>query len=157
MITGSIRVSRSWKIRYGTGGQENRGMHRDDPPSSAVRTQVCCGTINGHPFRCSLMPQGEGRHILVVNGELRAAIGVQAGDSVEIALVCDDAPRVVTVPDDFQVALAQAQTAKEYFERISYSRQKEYVDWIEDAKKAETRAARIAKATVRLVKGKPLK
>jgi len=56
----------------------------------------------------------------------------------------DDAPRTVTVPADLAAALDAAGRSAA-FDALSYSHQREYVDWIEEAKRADTRARRIAK------------
>lgn len=37
-------------------------------------------------------------------------------------------------------------SAQTYFDQLAYSHRKEWVRWVEEAKKAETRAARITKA-----------
>ena len=44
------------------------------------------GTIDGHPIRSSFMPLGDGRHMLPVKASIRAAIGKEAGDTVEVHL-----------------------------------------------------------------------
>jgi len=52
--------------------------------------------------------------------------------------------KTVVVPEDFKKALAKNKTAQARFEILSYTHRKEYVRWIEEAKKPETRARRIA-------------
>lgn len=115
------------------------------------------GEINGVPFRSSLMPQGNAHHILVVNGDIRKAISAETGDHIDVWLEKDEALRVVEVPDDFKSALREQDQALNYFDQMSYSHRKEYVDWINGAKKAETRITRIKKAVDRLIEGKSLK
>ena len=52
------------------------------------------GTINGYPFRSSLMPMG-GCHRMVVNRAMREGAGVKAGDTVKAVMERDAAPRPV--------------------------------------------------------------
>ena len=42
------------------------------------------GTIDGHPFRSSFMPLGDGTHMLPVKADVRKQIGKEAGDSVDV-------------------------------------------------------------------------
>jgi hypothetical protein len=102
-------------------------------------------TINGFTFRNSLMPR-KGVHILGIGKDILAAAAASPGDTVQVELVLDDAPRTVTVPADLEAALAPAPAQAQAFAALSYSHKKEYVDWIESAKKPETRATRIQKA-----------
>jgi hypothetical protein len=102
-------------------------------------------TINRFTFRNSLMPR-QGVHILGIGKDVLAAAAAAPGDTVQVELAFDDAPRTVAVPADLESALAHNPAKAESFARLSYSHKNEYVDWIESAKKPETRASRIQKA-----------
>jgi hypothetical protein len=104
------------------------------------------GTMNGFPFRNSLMPEGNGSHRMMVSKELLAGAKAAAGDLVKVALAVDKAERVLEVPPDLQQALQGDKQAAANFEAMASSHKKEYVEWIAGAKKAETRTARIARA-----------
>ncbi len=110
-------------------------------------------TINGHTYRGSVAPLG-GAFMLAVSAENREAAGVAAGDEVDVAIELDTAPREVTVPSDFAEALDQDVDAKRFFDGLSYSNKRRYVLGIEDAKTAETRQRRIAKAINTLREGR---
>ncbi|MFL5731883.1 MAG: YdeI/OmpD-associated family protein [Chloroflexia bacterium] len=107
------------------------------------------GTINGFSFRSSLFPYG-GVHYLIVTRAVREGAHVKAGDTVDLVLERDDEPRIVTPPPDFSQALAANAPARDAWEKMSYSRRKELVNTIEEAKKPETRARRIDKALAEL-------
>jgi len=102
-------------------------------------------TINGFTFRNSLMPR-KGVHILGIGKDVLAGASASPGDTVQVELALDDAPRTVAIPADLEAALAQVPAQAESFAKLSYSHKKEFADWIESAKKPETRAARIQKA-----------
>jgi len=59
------------------------------------------------------------------------------------------------VPDDLMAALKKNQQAQDAFENLSYSHKKEYVEWITEAKREETRLKRMATALEWMAKGKP--
>jgi uncharacterized protein YdeI (YjbR/CyaY-like superfamily) len=63
-------------------------------------------------------------------------------------------PRSRAVPDDMQAALSAAPAARQHFDAFSPSQQREYIDWIEDAKTATTRTRRLAQAVAWLADGK---
>jgi hypothetical protein len=104
------------------------------------------GTINGFPFRNSVMPEGNGTHRMMVGKELLAGAKAAAGDLVKVTMAMDRAERVMEVPPELQAALRGDKEASANFEAMAYSHKKEYVEWIAGAKKAETKTARIAKA-----------
>jgi hypothetical protein len=115
------------------------------------------GTVNGTAFRSSLMPHGDGTHFLVVNKGLRDSIKVKIGDTVRVSVEPDAAPRVAAVPSDLAAALAANKAAQEAWTKSPYSHQKEYLDYIVEAKKEETRARRIEKTIAMLSEKKPFK
>ena len=126
----------------------------DVPAAFGTRGQVkiVC-TIDGEPYRGSLAPMG-GKHLLIILKRIREKIGKQAGDTVRIVLERDTEPRTVKVPEDFAAALAENKKAGEIFEKFAYTHRKEYVAWIEEAKRPETRERRIAKALDMIANGK---
>jgi hypothetical protein len=111
-------------------------------------------TIRGHTYRSTVAVYG-GRYYLPLNRTNRAAAGVAAGETVSVELESDDEPRTVDVPEDLQAALAGDTEAAAAFERLSYTHRREYVEWITEARREETRARRIAKTVERLREGKP--
>ena len=64
--------------------------------------------------------------------------------------------RAVMVPADLAALLAKNARARAAFEGFSYSKRKEYVDWIVGAKREETRAKRLKTAIAQLAEGKSL-
>ena len=60
-----------------------------------------------------------------------------------------------TVPVDLKRALAASPVAEETFRRFSPGRRREYVEWITEAKREETRARRLAQAVEWMAEGKP--
>ena len=65
-----------------------------------------------------------------------------------------DAPREIAVPDDLAAALAADDQARTYFDSLAFTHRKEWVRWIEEAKKPETRTTRVAKTVQSLREGK---
>jgi hypothetical protein len=114
------------------------------------------GTINGFPFRTSLMPYGDGQHILSISKELKAGAGAQAGDSVDVLLERDVEERTVEVPAVLLEAFVRDRAAEAGFAKLSYSHRKSYVTWIESAKREQTRGKRMEQALSMLREGKAL-
>jgi uncharacterized protein YdeI (YjbR/CyaY-like superfamily) len=73
---------------------------------------------------------------------------------VTITVEPDSEPRLVEVPADLLKELKKDKEAKTFFDKLSYTHQKEYVTWITEAKKEETRQNRIAKTIEMLKEGK---
>jgi uncharacterized protein YdeI (YjbR/CyaY-like superfamily) len=73
---------------------------------------------------------------------------------VEVEIELDTEPREVSLAADFAAALDGDGEARRYFDGLSYSHKRQYVTWIEEARKLETRQRRIAQALSRLHEGR---
>jgi uncharacterized protein YdeI (YjbR/CyaY-like superfamily) len=96
-----------------------------------------------------------GRYLVGVSAENRAAAGVLGGQTHEIELTIDDAPREVALPDAFAAALAADPAAQATFDALSPSNKGYHASLIEGAKSDETRQRRIEKSIAALHAGKP--
>jgi hypothetical protein len=110
--------------------------------------------FDGEPYRGLVVRMGGECHMLIVRKDIREKIGKQAGDTVHVTLAEDTEPRVVEVPPDLRAALDGDAAAAATFDRLSYTHRREYVQWIEDAKREETRRNRVTKAVGMLREGK---
>ena len=106
-------------------------------------------TFDGVPDKSSLIRYGYPQHLAGVPKAIREKIGKRPGDHVEVVVRKDEAPRTVEVPEEFAKRLEQEQLLA-FFEALSNTHRKEYVRWITEAKKEETRKARFEKAIVML-------
>jgi Bacteriocin-protection, YdeI or OmpD-Associated/Domain of unknown function (DUF1905) len=111
------------------------------------------GTIDGVPFRSSLIPRGGGEVFVVVNQEMRERIGKTDGQSVQFVLDIDTTPPVVDVHPALKGALDKDAKAKATFERFTVSQRLAYVRWIADAKQDATRERRVALAIEKIRRG----
>lgn len=101
-------------------------------------------TFDGIPYTGSILSMGDGPCLGVLKS-IRTEIGKQPGDTVTVTVERDTAERTIEVPDDLAAALAAA-GMRETFDGLSFSRQREHVNAVIDAKRPETRARRIVKA-----------
>jgi Bacteriocin-protection, YdeI or OmpD-Associated/Domain of unknown function (DUF1905) len=110
-------------------------------------------TIGDHSYRTTVATMGD-RFFVPLNAANRDAAGVQAGDEVEVVIELDNAPREVELPDDVRAALARDPLAQRFFHQLSFTHRKEWVRWIAEAKRDETRTARVARMLEALRAGK---
>ncbi|MDX2070974.1 MAG: YdeI/OmpD-associated family protein [Haliscomenobacter sp.] len=99
----------------------------------------------------NLLPMKDQRMFLPLNTTVRKKIGKKEGDYVHVVLFQDVSPLVI--PEDILACLLDAPLANQFFLSLSESNQKYYIDWIEGAKKMETKVERIQKAIERLENG----
>jgi uncharacterized protein DUF1905/bacteriocin resistance YdeI/OmpD-like protein len=109
-------------------------------------------TFDGVPYTGSLVKYGQPQHMLGILKGIREQIGKQPGDTIQVELWKDEVPRTVEVPAAFASAMKKAGLLAD-FEKLSYTHRKEYCRWITEAKKEDTRSARLTKAIEMLKKG----
>lgn len=110
--------------------------------------------LNGETYHTSLFPNGDGTHHMLVNKAMQSAANARAGDEVDVVLRPDDGTAGVELPGDLAQALEGDATAGGLFEKLSPSCKREYVAWIVEAKRPETRADRVAKTVDMVAAGR---
>ena len=110
--------------------------------------------FDNYLYRGSLVNMGTGCHVIGLRKDVRQAIGKQVGDKVKVEIVKDTDERVVDVPEDLEFLLSKKPKAKSAFDALSFTNKKEYVGWINGAKKTETRAKRLTDTVQKLLSGK---
>ncbi|MFN8023455.1 MAG: YdeI/OmpD-associated family protein [Acidimicrobiales bacterium] len=109
--------------------------------------------VNGHTLSLRLARMG-GENMIGLAKAARAEAGVELGGTYDIVVAADGGERTIEVPDDLAAALAASPPAGDMFAKLAPSHRKEYVRWVTEAKKAETRASRIAKAVEMVLAGR---
>jgi hypothetical protein len=105
--------------------------------------------VNGVEYRSRLMVYG-GQSYLGLRKDLLRQLRVAAGDQVQIELVEDLQERVVVEPPELTEALAQNPVAQAAYQKLPFTHRNEYARWIDEGKKSQTRADRVAKTIKRL-------
>lgn len=109
--------------------------------------------IEGVPYRGMLTRMGSEYHILIILKSIREQIGKTFGDEVKIVVELDTEPRMLDIPKDLLTELKKDRQAKAFFDKLSYTHRREYLMWINEAKRQETRQRRILKTIDMLKKG----
>src|SRR5215475_3578537 len=102
------------------------------------------GTINGFPFRSSLMAM-RGCHMMPVNKALCRGAGAQPGDIVDVVMERDCEERTVEPPVELARALKKSKQARDRWDKLSFTHKKEMANSITGAKQEQTRERRLAK------------
>jgi hypothetical protein len=110
-------------------------------------------TIGGYTYRTTVGSMG-GVAMIPLSAENRTAAGVLAGDEVEVEVALDTAPRTVEVPEDLAALLSADSGARATFDTLAPGQRKEWVRWVTEAKRAETRAERVVKTVEALAAGR---
>jgi hypothetical protein len=105
------------------------------------------GSIAGNKFRGTISRNGNSYELRLGPSWVRD--NQSMSEAMDVALELEG-PQLA---DDFAAALEASPEAKAYFNSIATFYRKGYVNWIESAKRPETRARRVAEAIVLLAKG----
>lgn len=108
--------------------------------------------IDGCLYRGSLVKMGGDCHLLGITQNVRKETGKNPGDTVHVVLEEDADERIVEIPEDLLILLKKDPGLLMFFNSLSYTHRKEYVRWIVEAKKEETRKNRLVKAVELLKK-----
>ena len=109
-------------------------------------------TLGGYSYRTTVAPMG-GAFFVPLAAEHREAAGVAAGQEVDVRIELDSAPRDTPLPDDLDAAPEQ----RTFFEGLTPTQRGYFSKSVEEAKKPETRAARIEKTAASLREGKKVR
>lgn len=107
-------------------------------------------------YRGSLAKMNTDCHLLGMTKVIRQQLGKSFGDTVDVELVQDTEARVVELPTDVAELFEKHPVARSFYETLSYTNRKEYIYWIESAKKEETRAKRLVSMIDKLTNRKKL-
>lgn len=133
-------------------------LYIPDDLLGGVRKRVWLkGTLNGKPFAATANPWKSDTHVITVNRQMRAALGIDGPVEVELrAEILDEAVLDIEIPTDLIRALDAAPAARETFEALPPSHQKEFVFYLDEARRPDTRKARIEKSVRILRMGRHL-
>jgi hypothetical protein len=112
------------------------------------------GTLQGKPFLANVV-RYRGMWRLYLNTEMRRTANVDVGEQVTVGLQFDSASRTVPVPREFEFALSRNKSAKQAFEKLAPSRQKEILRYLNSLKQPETLERNIEKV-IQHLQGKPV-
>jgi hypothetical protein len=130
------------RLRFEVDFDDEPGVALTDDDLAAlgggVRIPVA-GMIDGSPFRTRAFRMGGFQGIRFNKDILRTA-GRGPGDRVVIEVWRDDEERTVAVPPDLAAALGDLRSS---FDGFAFTHRREWVQWVEQAKKPETRQRRI--------------
>jgi bifunctional DNA-binding transcriptional regulator/antitoxin component of YhaV-PrlF toxin-antitoxin module len=141
------------KIQEGSGGGAYVVFPHDVEKEFGTKGAVPVKTtLDGEPYVGSIMRMGLPHHILGVPKAIREKLGKGPGSVIEVVLSKDEAVRTIEIPPEFKKRMEKEKLLA-FFEGLSFTNRKEYVRWIMEAKKQETRKARFEKAVELLKKG----
>ena len=111
-------------------------------------------TIGGKDFIQNLVKYS-GKWRLYLNGPMRKAAGKDVGDKIDLQVDFDPKPRTTPIHPKLRKAFKENTPAKMAFEKLSPSRQKEILRYINFLKSEESVDKNIKRAIAHLTNNKP--
>lgn len=108
------------------------------------------GTVNGHEWRGTLLPNGKDGHRMVLNGQIRKLARVGFGDCVEISLQPDEVSRDAVMPPELEDALRENDLL-DVFNALSRTKRNAALKWLESAKTSTTWERRVESLIMNLL------
>lgn len=112
--------------------------------------------FNGSEYRGSIVRMA-GCYIIGLTQAIRKEIRKIPGDIVTVEVEKDEEERVIEIPEDFAREMKENPSTLEYFEKLSFTNKKKYVQWILSSKKAKTRKERIQKAISMIIESERMR
>lgn len=110
-------------------------------------------TANGRTVAARVGRMG-GENLLGFSKKLRADLGVEIGDVLDVTIALDAGSREVEVPPALATALGNDPAAKAAFDALAPSHRKEFARWVDEAKRDETRDSRVEQSLQMLREGR---
>lgn len=107
--------------------------------------------FDDQPYHGTMLRYGTEKHIIIIVKKIREAINKQAPETVSVRVVLDEKAREIAIPDDVKKQLEKNPIAFDKYQKLSYTHQKEYINWILESKREETRQNRIEKMIQKLL------
>jgi Bacteriocin-protection, YdeI or OmpD-Associated/Domain of unknown function (DUF1905) len=136
-------------LSMGQGGGHAVVVPKEIAQAFSSKRPAVLAQVNGVEYRSRLAVYG-GQSYLGLRKDLLRQLGAAAGDQLQIELIEDHQERVVVEPPELTQALTDNPAAKAAYEQLSFTHRNEYARWIDEGKKPETRADRVAKTIKRL-------
>jgi hypothetical protein len=103
------------------------------------------GKLDSYPLKqTALIPMGDGKFILPINGTIRKGTGKKHGDKLKVTLELDESKFIMNA--DFVACIQDDPTAADFFKTLAPGHQRYFSKWIDSAKTAATKTKRIVMA-----------
>jgi hypothetical protein len=110
-------------------------------------------TVDGVTVQARVARMG-GENLIGFSKKLRAELGVEIGQAVDVLIALDAGPRTVAVPAALADAFGRDAGARTAFEALAPSHRREFARWVDEAKREQTRQSRVEQTLQMLREGR---